>query len=115
MADFILEGGFSSWGKEPVSNAYLQGRTTAHEVVLICTQVVAAHVRFDDIEVYIDCFVANKAEPRAELREGRQLTCRIEIKRGGVYHEPTKQVCERQPREVKRIDVLVTIKEWIGR
>lgn len=85
MADLILVGGFSSWHTELVLNAYLQGRTTTHEVVLICTQVVAAHVRFDDIEIDIDCLVTDKTIPRAKLTEGRQLLCSVEIiERGGI-------------------------------
>ena len=114
MADFILGTDVRSQRRRSSSCTYLQRRTTTHEIVLICTQVVGANVRLDNIEVCNDRLVADEAVPRAELTERYQLQRNSE-KRKGVYHEPAEQVGERQPREVENPTVFISIKEWVGR
>lgn len=83
MTDFILDEEVRTWHRErePVFTTHLQRRATTHEIVLVCTEVVATHVRFYDIEVRIDRLVADKAVPRAELTERRQIQRSAKIKR----------------------------------
>ena len=114
MADFILGGDVRSQRRRSSSYTYLQRRTTTHEIVLICTQVVGTHVRLDNIEVCNDRLVADKAVPRTELTERCQPQ-RSNEKRNGVYHEPAEQIGERQPREIENPVMFISIKEGVGR
>ena len=81
MADFILGTDVRSQRRRSSSCTYLQRRTTTHEIVLICAQVVGANVRLDNIEVCNDRLVADKAVLRAKLNERCQPPRGVDTRR----------------------------------